>query len=613
MKIAYITQYYPPHTGGLELVAQKQAESAVENGHEVSLVTYRVDGTALGTTSEKGVEVHRVRGCHFFDTYFGIPFVFPGLGLMRRMYAEVRKVDVVHVHDVFYISSWVAGFFAKLLHKPLVITQHVATVKHSNSFVMFVQRLVYSSIGKKLFAQSEKVIVYNKIVEQFLAEKMSVSNEKMLKVRNGVELARYSKATEEEKSAARTKLNLPQDRKLALFVGRFVPKKGYREFYEARGDEYDLVFVGSGTLPQEWKDADGVHVLGEMPHKDMVNVYQAVDMLVAPSKGELFTLVMQEAFACGLPVIATNEDEYHEFDLDKNKIVLCEPVSNILKSEMTKLAHDEQKLEDMSRYSQELSRELFDWSKNIESVFMMYEELFNKKKEVLVTLSWDDGHVLDARVAELMEKYDIKGTFYIAPENEELEESERLDEDALRDLAKNFEIGAHTMTHRSLTKLTHVEVQNEVVLSKEYLERVIGKSVTSFCYPRGKYTREIVAIIRHVGFTVARTVKRYSFAKSEDSLEMQTSVHTYDHWSDMVTMLRFVNYNPITFFKVWRRWDRLAIYMFDRVKEKGGVFHLWGHSWELEKKDGWKRLERVLQHIGNRDDVAYVTNSEIYT
>ena len=54
MKILYVAQYYPPHTGGLEYVARKQACAALGAGHDVSVVTFVVSGTRAGVTVEGG-------------------------------------------------------------------------------------------------------------------------------------------------------------------------------------------------------------------------------------------------------------------------------------------------------------------------------------------------------------------------------------------------------------------------------------------------------------------------------------------------------------------------------------------------------------------------------
>jgi hypothetical protein len=49
--------------------------------------------------------------------------------------------------------------------------------------------------------------------------------------------------------------------------------------------------------------------------------------------------------------------------------------------------------------------------------------------------------------------------------------------------------------------------------------------------------------------------------------------------------------------------------VFDEVLAKGGVFHLWGHSWEVDKNNDWYALRRVLDYISQRPEVTYLANS----
>ena len=232
---------------------------------------------------------------------------------------------------------------------------------------------------------------------------------------------------------------------------------------------------------------------------------------------------------------------------------------------------------------------------------------------VIVTTSWDDGHKLDIRLADLLLRYGIRGTFYIAPEDFESTKDEHLTENEMRNLSLRFEIGAHTMTHRSLPKLSQEEALKEIVDSKKYLEQVTGHTVTSFCYPRGEYNKQHVRMVRDAGFLLARTVKRFVLTPATDFFELPTSIHTYDHYLDVIGVFRFVNWNPFRFMHFYRKWDALAIAMFDTIQKEGGVFHLWGHSWELESHGDWERLERVLAHIAHKEGVAYLTNGELAT
>lgn len=229
---------------------------------------------------------------------------------------------------------------------------------------------------------------------------------------------------------------------------------------------------------------------------------------------------------------------------------------------------------------------------------------------VLVTTSWDDGHILDLRLAQLLKQYGIAGTFYIAPHDIESKPDERLTDEQIETLSKDFEIGAHTMTHISLTEVPDEQARSEIAQSKAYLERVIGKPVLSFCYPRGLFAPRHVAMVRDAGFSYARTVKRFS-REAAPAHTSPTTVNTYDHWSDIWPVMKIARFNPIRFFYLYHRWDRQAIALFDDVLKRGGVFHLWGHSWEVDKHGDWQRLERVLRYVGHRDGVHYTDNSNL--
>lgn len=232
-------------------------------------------------------------------------------------------------------------------------------------------------------------------------------------------------------------------------------------------------------------------------------------------------------------------------------------------------------------------------------------------EKLFVTTSWDDGHVLDLKVAELLKKYGIKGTFYIAPRNREVPVADRLTDAQIQELSKDFEIGAHTMTHPNLKNLSDTEAEREIRDSKTYLEQVTGGPVKSFCYPSGYYTERHVQIVVRAGFSVARTVGRFSLSYPTDLFQVCTSVHAYNHWSDIWQIALFAHFHPRLFWKYYRNWDDLAIAMFELVKQTGGVFHLWGHSWEIEKNKDWKRLEKVLLHTGQVTELKHINNSNL--
>jgi peptidoglycan/xylan/chitin deacetylase (PgdA/CDA1 family) len=229
---------------------------------------------------------------------------------------------------------------------------------------------------------------------------------------------------------------------------------------------------------------------------------------------------------------------------------------------------------------------------------------------VVVTTSWDDGHVLDHTLADLLAAYDLPGTFYVAPRNVELRPQDRLGVAGTRAIAERFEIGAHTRLHLRLPTLSLADAREEIAAGKAELEDTIGRDVRSFCYPGGRYAHEHVGLVGEAGFAVARTVKRYATVAAP-LLELPTTVVACRLRRDTFTMLKTYGFRLEPTVRSFWNWDLLAVELFDRVMAAGGVYHLWGHSWQVDGNADWGRLERVFAHIGRRPGVAYVNNGDL--
>ncbi len=221
-----------------------------------------------------------------------------------------------------------------------------------------------------------------------------------------------------------------------------------------------------------------------------------------------------------------------------------------------------------------------------------------------IITSWDDGHILDKKLAQLLLKYKIAGTFYIAPQNREWPQNQLLTAVEIKELAKQFEIGAHTMTHPVLTRIPLESAQEEITQSRKYLEKLTGKSVLSFCYPRGRYNKALANAVKKAGFTSARTIERYSFSDPTDAYMMHTSLHCYSHYSDLLKMAKLVGVHRVP---KHFSWDVLGKFMLEHARTHGGVYPNWGHSWEIEKNNDWDRLEQFLQWVSTQQDVRFLT------
>lgn len=237
-------------------------------------------------------------------------------------------------------------------------------------------------------------------------------------------------------------------------------------------------------------------------------------------------------------------------------------------------------------------------------------------KGLTITTSWDDGHPLDLRLAELLARYGLPGTFYVPLSNSR----PTLSPAEIRGLSQRFEIGAHTVNHVRLRGLADGQAQQEVAESKKQLEDILGKPCSVFCFPGGSYGRIHFRMLREAGFVAARTVELLSFdhPRTRDGIAViPTTMQAYPH--------RTVSYlgNAAKRFSVEalsnllhggrrKSWPAFAGVLLRRAADLGGVFHLWGHSWEIEETGQWQALDQTLAAISEYSQYAsFVTNMEL--
>ena len=220
------------------------------------------------------------------------------------------------------------------------------------------------------------------------------------------------------------------------------------------------------------------------------------------------------------------------------------------------------------------------------------------------TTSWDDGHPLDLRVAELLAKYGIRGTFYVPRRN--IEGRSVLSATQLRALAGAFEIGGHTIDHVRLNAVSVDESRRQVAASKVALEDELGRPVAGFCYPGGVHTAAIREIVKAVGYRYARTIENFCVERPTDPFRLSTTLQLFPHrrttyaknlarggnWRARARGFGIAVASP--------SFDRALDRLLDEVARRAGVFHLWGHSWELEEHGLWNVLDRFLERVAAR-------------
>lgn len=372
-RIVIATHYYPPHTGGIELVAQNQAKRLSALGHDVTVITSKVSPNET-SGMEDGVRVIRIGALNPLEKH-GVPQPIFSPRLMWEAARAVRRADMVHAHDVFYLSSLAAGLSAWVFGKPLVLTQHIMYVPHKIGLVNVAQKAAYATTGRFLFGRSAKIFTINDDVDAFLRSRR-VAEHKIQRMPNGVDTQLFFIPTAQQKAAARKKFGLPATGQVVLFVGRFVAKKGFDKVIAAVSHDYHIALAGGETTE---KLPEGVTSLGKLPQRELAELYRAADLFVLPSTGEGFPLSVQEAMATGLPVITTDDPGYASYNLDRSLVrLLPKPTAPTVKKAIAELLQDPKLRKKMSAYSLEYATAHFTWGRVATDLERAYEAARSK-------------------------------------------------------------------------------------------------------------------------------------------------------------------------------------------------------------------------------------------
>jgi len=218
-------------------------------------------------------------------------------------------------------------------------------------------------------------------------------------------------------------------------------------------------------------------------------------------------------------------------------------------------------------------------------------------KRKAVTLSYDDCPIHDYRLVEIFNKYGLKATFNISSAMFENLCNRSSKEEALALYANSeHEVAVHGRFHWSLADVDLAMATKDIISDRENLERLFGRIIKGMAYANGSVSDTAVDIARNCGIKYARTCESTeNFRIPFNWLRMPSTCH-HDNPRLMELAKRFVEAKEPDYF--WANYPLL--------------FYVWGHSFEFNNKNNWEVIEEFSAYIGNREDIWYATNVEIY-
>jgi phosphatidylinositol alpha-1,6-mannosyltransferase len=375
MDLLVITWNYPPRRGGIESLVGNLC-GGLRNKHLVLVVTSPA----------------RAKESFERDSYRA---PYPGL-ICFALYALWRGTSLLlrnpNVRVVFGGSALVTPLvlmLARLFGRRSVIQTHGLDIIYRN--------LIYQQLCVRWLKYCDRVVA-NSTYTARLLEAKGVQRDRVSVIPPGVRAERFSCQTDVD---ANKRARNVQDRKVILFVGRLVKRKGVKEFIEnsfvkivQKIPEACFLIVGD-TPTESLTQGDNVaseikaavsklelknhaRLLGSLSDGEVIAWYQACDLVVLPALNlsddvEGFGIVALEAAAAGKPVVATRVGGISDAVEDGKSGILVVPGDyRMLTEAIIDLLIRHQRRLDMGEYGRERAWQEFSW----ELITDRYDQLF---------------------------------------------------------------------------------------------------------------------------------------------------------------------------------------------------------------------------------------------
>jgi glycosyltransferase involved in cell wall biosynthesis len=298
MRIAYVTETYPPELNGVSLTVERTVRFLRARGHNVELIRPRQPGEGRLDASDE----LRTMGCAI-PVYRDLRFGLARLGPLVRRFQRTRP-ELVHLATPGPLA-WTALAAARALGIPT--TTEFRTNFHQYSRYYGIGFLADSVLGqlRRFHNLSGCTFVPTRAAAR---ELRAFGFHNLTIVGRGVDSERFSPA---QRSAELRRQWQAGDAPVLLMVGRIAAEKnvelGLRAFESARELRPDtrMVVVGDGPARRRLEATHPeVHFVGVQRGAELAAHYASSDVFLFPSLSDTFGNVVMEALASALPVVA---------------------------------------------------------------------------------------------------------------------------------------------------------------------------------------------------------------------------------------------------------------------------------------------------------------------
>lgn len=378
MKIAIISPYDFPYPGGVTEHIIALARGARQRGHEVHILA--------ACSGRQGDFIPQTRPVTRRVVSIPIAGAVARVGLSPLSYARIKRIlqreafDVLHLHEPLTPSlTWWALLQARTL--PRAVTIGTFHAYHERPHWLYAHS---RPIFGKFFRRLDSLIAVSGAAYDF-AYRLFPGDYRIIP--NGVDLSRFGR----DRQLGEDDPNRPPT---ILFVGRLDKRKGFQTLLEAyfrlKPDypRLHLQVVGPFGLREytpyqkeaEARHVTGIEFVGYVSPERLPAFYHQADIFCAPSLGcESFGIVLLEAMAAGLPVVASNIAGYRTVLSDGQEGRLIPPGQpECLAEVLRQLLNQPQQRQEMGQQGR-LKASLYSWDHIVDQILELYRETIELK------------------------------------------------------------------------------------------------------------------------------------------------------------------------------------------------------------------------------------------
>jgi len=383
MNILHVVTYFAPcfSAGGVVNAAYEIAKTQVENGHDVCVYTTDSCQERIKLENNYNEDIDGIKVFYFRNISNSVKTkltIDMPISLIRYLKKTINNFDIIHLHEHRHSLAIATHRYAKKNNIPYVLQAH-------GSVLPFFQKEKMKEIFDKVWGfdilhDASKVFALTEVEkEQYL--KIGIKQEDIEIVPLGINLEDYTDFP--EKGKFKSRLNIDENDKLILFLGRIHEIKGLdlliKSFNQISNDNIKLAIVGGDygfkgeveKLINEFDLNEKVIFPGVLTGSDKIEALIDCDIFVMPSRYESFTTSGLEAMACSKPLILTKNNHIHTWVKDSVGLV-CEFDTDDLSNCIEKLLNNEKLCEEFGKTGRKLIEEKYNWnkvSKQIESIY----------------------------------------------------------------------------------------------------------------------------------------------------------------------------------------------------------------------------------------------------